>query len=463
MEEAEILVVDDESNMRKVLSAILRREGYRVTSAATGAEALAWLATHRAAAVLTDLRMPGMDGLTLLKEINATDPQLPVIILTAYGTVNSAVEALKEGAFDYIQKPFEQEEIRQVIAKAVRTERLSRKDLPVAPETRGAFEIVGESPAMQEIYRIIRKVAPSSTTVLITGESGTGKELVANALHRESPRRNAPFIKTNCAAIPPTLLESEFFGHEKGAFTGAVAGKPGRFELADGGTLFLDEIGELPREMQAKLLRVLQDRSFERVGGVKTIEVDVRVIAATNTDLVRAVAEGKFREDLFYRLNVVTIALPPLRSRREDIALLANHFLEEMRRRHGRPVRTIDPAALARLTAYDWPGNIRQLQNVIERALLFAEGETIRPEDLPPEISPVAPEKPTLSEGTSLKEKIRQTTWAVERDLIEEALYATRGNITRAAARLKISRKSLQLKMKEFGLRDRDFSEKPTE
>ncbi|HVV49541.1 MAG TPA: sigma-54 dependent transcriptional regulator, partial [Polyangia bacterium] len=313
--------------MRRVLEAILRREGYDVITAANGLEALGGMkdGVHT---VITDLKMPGLDGMGLLKRLSSDYPDVPVVMITAHGSVESAVEAVKLGAFDYLEKPFEQEQIRQVVAKAISTYALARRDArPEEPSGHGRFRLVGQSPAIQQIYGVVEKVANTPSTVLITGESGTGKELIARALHENSSRHAGPFIKINCAAIPKTLMESELFGYEKGAFTGAVGAKPGRFELAHGGTLFLDEIGEIPVEMQVKLLRVLQESEFERVGGIKTIKVDVRLVTATNRDLLAEVGAGTFREDLFYRLNVVPIHIPPLRERREDIPLLCDHFI----------------------------------------------------------------------------------------------------------------------------------------
>ncbi|HVR60761.1 MAG TPA: sigma-54 dependent transcriptional regulator, partial [Polyangia bacterium] len=383
---------------------------------------------------------------------------------------------------DYLEKPFEQEQIRQIVAKALSTYALARRDAtPEATVGRGRFRLVGQSQAIKHVYAVVEKVANTPSTVLITGESGTGKELIARALHDNSSRHNGPFIKINCAAIPKTLMESELFGYEKGAFTGAVGAKPGRFELAHGGTLFLDEIGEIPVEMQVKLLRVLQESEFERVGGIKTIKVDVRLITATNRDLMQEIASGSFREDLFYRLNVVPIHIPPLRERREDVPLLASHFIAKFNDRLKKTITAIQPAAMERLIAYNWPGNIRELENVMERTMLFCEGPEIGVSDLPPEVapppgaaaaapaahaaetpSPVAAAAPPVAApaaavgaaASSLKEAVRAETERVERGLIQRALDETGGNVTQAARKLKISRKSLQTKMKEFGLRD---------
>jgi two-component system, NtrC family, response regulator AtoC len=447
-----VLVADDELNMRRVLEAILRREGYDVVTAANGLEALGGMkdGVHT---VITDLKMPGLDGMGLLKRLSSEYPDVPVVMITAHGSVESAVEAVKLGAFDYLEKPFEQEQIRQVVAKAISTYALARRDArPEEPSGHGRFRLVGQSPAIQQIYGVVEKVANTPSTVLITGESGTGKELIARALHENSSRHAGPFIKINCAAIPKTLMESELFGYEKGAFTGAVGAKPGRFELAHGGTLFLDEIGEIPIEMQVKLLRVLQESEFERVGGIKTIKVDVRLVTATNRDLLAEVGAGAFREDLFYRLNVVPIHIAPLRERREDIPLLADHFIAKFNGRLKKEIASITPEAIERLIAYQWPGNIRELENLMERTMLFCEGPAIRVSDLPVEVTGASPSaaatSPAGDEGgrpapESLKEAVRAETERVERELIQKALDATGGNVTQAARKLKISRKSL--------------------
>ena len=467
-----IVLADDELNLRRVLGAILTRDGYEVLQAADGEEALG-LVGKGVDAIITDLKMPRMDGMTVLRRVVSEYHDIPVIIITAHGTVDSAVEAVKLGAFDYIEKPFEQEQIRQVVAKAVKQSEAQRR----MPRFRfdagqsGRFGLVGESPGMRQIYAIIEKVADTPSTVLITGESGTGKELIAKALHEQSSRKGGPFIKINCAAIPKTLVESELFGYEKGAFTGAVSSKPGRFELADSGTLFLDEIGEVPVEVQVKLLRALQESEFERVGGIKTIKVNVRLITATNRDLEREIKAANFREDLYYRLNVVPIHIPPLRQRPEDIPLLANHIVRKFNDRLKKSVDGLEPEALERLIGYGWPGNIRELENVLERTILFCDAPRIRVRDLPPEvgvpaIGPSASASASASGSQlpladrtgphSLKDIVRAETSRVERELIVKALDETGGNVTQAARLLKISRKSLQMKMKEFGLRDKD-------
>jgi two-component system response regulator AtoC len=486
-----VLIADDELNMRRVLEAILRREGYNVITAANGVEALSGM-SRNVHTVITDLKMPGLDGMGLLKKLSADYPDVPVVMITAHGSVENAVEAVKLGAFDYVEKPFEQEQIRQIVSKAMNTYALARRDAtPEVPAGRGRFRLIGQSGAIRQIFVAVEKVADTPSTVLITGESGTGKELIARALHENSSRHSGPFIKINCAAIPKTLMESELFGYDKGAFTGAVGAKPGRFELAHGGTLFLDEIGEIPIDMQVKLLRVLQESEFERVGGIKTIKVDVRLVAATNRDLAQEVAIGGFREDLYYRLNVVPLHLPPLRERREDIPFLASHFIAKFNDRLKKQVTGIAPEAVQRLVVYNWPGNIRELENMMERTILFCEGPEIRLEDLPPELLHLGPSPSSLPaedsarvtgsqttlgspaaaaaavtpavaatpvSASSLKEAVRAETERVERELIQRALDETGGNVTQAARKLKISRKSLQTKMKEFGLRDREIT-----
>ena len=480
-----ILIADDELNMRRVLEAILKRAGYEVVTAANGGEALLHM-SRDINMVITDLKMPVLDGMGLLRKLSVDHPDVPVVMITAHGSVENAVEAVKLGAFDYLEKPFEQEQIHQIVAKAMRTHMLSRRDArPEDASARGRFRLVGESVAIRQVYAVVEKVADTPSTVLITGESGTGKELVARALHDNSSRQAGPFIKINCAAIPKTLMESELFGYEKGAFTGAVGSKPGRFELAHGGTLFLDEIGEIPVEMQVKLLRVLQESEFERVGGIKTIKVDVRLLTATNRDLAAEIATGGFRDDLYYRLNVVPIHLPALRERRQDIPLLVDHFIARFNERLKKQITAVEPEAIERLVAHNWPGNIRELENVIERTILFCEGPEIRLADLPAEFAGISPssshpELPAVATAStvpaapapsapapsvvpmvgdevgSLKEAVRVETERVERELIQRALDETGGNVTQAARKLQISRKSLQTKMKELGLRDRE-------
>ena len=459
MKAAKILVVDDELNMRLVLKAMLKKEGYEVVTAADGLEAMRILREEKIAVVATDLKMPRLDGMGLLDRIMQHDPALPVIILTAYGTVANAVDALKKGAFDYLTKPFEQDELKTVILKAVKTRMSNDRDLSAANGDENPYRIVGASSRMAEIHEIIRKVSPTMTTVLITGETGTGKELIARAIHRNSTRNKQPFIKINCAAIAENLVESELFGYEKGAFTGAVTAKPGRFELAHRGTLFLDEVGEIPREMQAKLLQAIQDQNFERVGGIKTVAVDVRLIAATNRNLLQAVKEGKFREDLFYRLNVFPIHIPPLRERTEDILPLTDYFITKFNRKLGSKVEGLDPEVRDCFLAYSWPGNIRELEHLIERMILMAEGPSLTLKLVPPEITSAAGEQNLSNEEPTeppehdvLKSHMEQ----MERQIIARCLDECGGNVTRAAERLGLSRKGLQLKMIKHRLRKQE-------
>ena len=464
-ERKQVLIVDDEPNLRKILSAQLSRDGYDVMTANDGEEGLSALKDHHIDLVITDLKMPKVDGMTLLKKALEEDPELPVVLITAHGTIDTAVEALKSGAFDFVTKPFDKDEVRQIVAKALKTRDLRAADATPTPAARDArFGIIGHSQGILDIYAILERVADTPTTVLISGESGTGKELVARALHEHSSRKDKPFIKVNCAAIPKELIESELFGHERGAFTGAVSSKPGRFELANGGTLFLDEIGEIPIEMQVKLLRALQESEFERVGGIKTIRVDVRLVAATNRDLKRLIASGSFREDLFYRLNVVPIRLPALRERTGDIPVLVEHFLGKFNERLKKKVEGVETEATDVLVAYPWPGNIRELENVIERAVLFCDAQRLRASDLPPEIRgipamanvplPEADLTAALAGEGGLKEHVKVAMSRLEKELVSRALQQTGGNVTHAARLLKISRKGLQLKMKELGLRE---------
>jgi two-component system, NtrC family, response regulator AtoC len=451
-----ILVVDDEVNMRLVLKAMLKKEGYDVETAADGLEALALLRRHDITACITDLRMPKLDGMGLLNRMVEEYPAIPVIIITAHGTVETAVDALKKGALDYITKPFDQEELKNVIGKAVKTRVLSEEEVQLAATELDRGEIVGSSPSAVKIFEIIKKVAPTTTTILITGETGTGKELVANAIHMNSPRKLNPFIKINCSAIAENLIESELFGYEKGAFTGAVSSKPGRFELAHKGTLFLDEVGDLPREIQVKLLRVIQDHEFERVGGLQTIKVDVRLVAATNRNLQQRVKEGYFREDLFYRFNVMPIYVPPLRERKEDIPALVSYFVDKFNRKLDRQIAGVDPEVMELLLDHDWPGNIRELENLAERLVLMAKGDQIVMGDVPAELIEAVEEKAQTSapdDKRSIKELIREKTGDIEKQMIVKVLEECEGNISKAARQLGLSRRGLHLKLAKYNLR----------
>jgi two-component system response regulator AtoC len=447
-----ILIVDDEANMRLVLKAMLRKEGYDVATAENGLDALGVLKDQDVAVVVTDLKMPKLDGRGLLDRVVEDYPSTPVIMITAHGTVATAVDAMKKGAFDYITKPFDQDDLKRVVKKALHTSALNEEEFILSSEDVDRCGMVGSSKPMLNIYDTIKKVAPTMTTVLLTGETGTGKDLIAHAIHRNSPRKENPFIRINCAAIAENLMESELFGYEKGAFTGAAVKKPGRFELAHKGTLFLDEVGEIPRDMQVKLLRVLQDHEFERVGGLKTIKVDVRLVTATNRNLLQDVKEGRFREDLFYRLNVFPMHLPPLRERREDILPLAEYFLEKFNRKLDRSVRHIEKDVQDLFVSYDWPGNVRELEHLMERLVLMAKGDAIAAEDLPPEVK-VPPVPPQGKTEKPFKDFIKSQTEEVERQMIIRILEECGGNVTRAAQQLGLSRKGLQLKMIKYNLR----------
>ena len=451
-----ILIVDDELNMRLVLSAMLKREGYEVASAADGFEALQILKTGRIAAVVTDLKMPRIDGMELLNRVSQAYPEVPVIMITAHGTVATAVEALKKGALDYITKPFELEELKNVVLKAIKTRNLKENELFLPPEEIERAGIIGSSKSTLEIFDAIKRVAPTTTTIMIAGETGTGKELVAEAIHRNSPRKNNPLIKINCAAIAETLMESELFGYEKGAFTGAAITKPGKFELAHKGTLFLDEVGEIPRDMQVKLLRVLQEQEFERVGGLKTIKVDVRFIAATNKNLLQSVRDGSFREDLYYRLHVFPISVPPLRERTDDILPLVDFFVDKFNKKLELAISGVDAAVKAMFLRYPWPGNIRELENLIERMMLLAKHSMITTDEVPPEFKANL-EKDVIAlvdqDKTPFKDFMRTQMEIVEKKMIMECLNESEGNVTRAAKQLGLSRKGLQLKMIKYSLR----------
>jgi two-component system, NtrC family, response regulator AtoC len=444
-----ILIVDDEKNTREGLARALRGD-YAVAEAENGLRALEWLESHHADVVLSDLRMPGMDGMTLLSRLLARDPKPVLILLTAYGSIETAVEAMKRGAYDFLAKPVNLDRLELLLTRALAEGRLGEENrrLKAQLDSKYGFEnILGASPAMQEVFDTIRQAAPTRTTVLIQGESGTGKELVARALHQCSPRAQGPFIPVHCAALAPTLLESELFGHEKGAFTGAVERRRGRFEMADGGTLFLDEVSEIDPSLQVKILRVLEERQFERVGGSHPVNVDVRLVAATNRDLKKMVEDGTFREDLFYRLYVVNLALPPLRERDGDIVLLVQHYLKALAAEHGKTVTGLTPEAMDALCAYAWPGNVRELRNVIERMVVLGSGDKLTVRDLPPALrAPAGRAESGGRPGRLLRD--------AERQLIEEALRRHKGRRAPAAADLGISRRTLHRKLNEFGLRE---------
>ncbi len=456
-DKATILIVDDEKNTREGLARALQRS-YRVLTAESGPAALRLLDTEPVDLLLSDVRMPEMDGLTLMKRALARLPQPVCVLLTAYGTIDAAVEATKQGAYDYLTKPVNLDRLETVIQRALASRAMETENRHLREQLDRRFgleNIIGQSPQIQELLETIRQVAPSRATVLIEGESGTGKELVARALHQFSPRSRGPFIAVHCAALSPTLLESELFGHERGAFTGAVARHTGRFEAADGGTLFLDEIGEIPPEIQVKILRVLEERRFERVGGRETLEVDVRLIAATNRDLQRMVGEGRFREDLYYRLNVVAITLPPLRERAGDIPLLVDRFLKEFAAENGKPIPTLTSDAMDALMSYSWPGNVRELRNTVERMVVLAKSDRLTVRDLPPAIR----EQVRHRSGTSpaFSDDMAASTLSLEeaeRRMIMRALESGNGNRTRAAQQLGISPRTLHRKLNAYGLRN---------
>ncbi len=450
-----VLVVDDEENIRVVLKALLRRHGYEVETASNGEEALALVDSFGPDFVLTDVRMPKMGGLDLLSTLRAKQSDATVIVMSAYGNVEAALEAIKAGAYDYVQKPFKNEEIVLILRKAEEREALRRENRALREEIRkeNKYEdLLAKSQSMQDIFRTVTKIADYKTTVLISGESGVGKELVARAIHARSLRGAKRFVAVNCGAIPETLLESELFGHKKGAFTDATADRRGLFEEADGGTLFLDEVGELPLALQVKLLRVLQDETIRRLGDTRDVKVDVRIVAATHRDLGAEVKAGRFREDLYYRLNVLPIVVPPLRDRRDDIPVLMDHFVARNNARLGTRIRGVEPEARRLLMEYAWPGNVRELENSIERAMVLAESEMITAHELPERIREARdPIKMQLASGEL---SIKKTTRLIEEVLIRRALQKTRGNRTRAAQVLEISHRALLYKIKEFGLTD---------
>lgn len=450
-----VLIVDDELNMRLVLAAMLKKEGYNVTSAADGREALQILKANKMDVVITDLKMPNLDGMGLLNCVTEQYPEVPVIMLTAHGTVATAVEALKKGALDYITKPFEIDDLKNIISKAIKTRTLNANELFLPPEEIERTGIIGTSERSLEIFDSIKRVAPTTTTILITGETGTGKELVADAIHYNSPRKNNPLIKINCAAIAESLMESELFGHEKGAFTGATITKPGKIELAHKGTLFLDEVGEIPRDMQVKLLRVIQEQEFERVGGLRTIKVDVRIIAATNRNLLQDVQSGYFREDLYYRLNVFPIVVPPLRERKDDILPLVDYFTAKFNKKLELSA-AIDGEVKEMLLRHTWPGNIRELENLMERMMLLAKNNLVTVHELPAEFKVTLENSFSTQPGNDkkpFKDFLRGHVENVERQMIIKCLEESGNNVTKAAKQMGLSRKGLQLKMIKYDLR----------
>jgi DNA-binding NtrC family response regulator len=441
-----ILVVDDEVNARTALAELLRDEGYEVDMAADAFKALGKHESFGPHVVVTDLKMPGMDGIELVAKLRETEDPPAVVVMTAFGDVSTAVQAMRSGASDYLTKPVNFDELLVVLDKIFEHRDLARETSQLRARVRDRVapdNIIGNAPPMQRVFEIIDQVAPSKATVLITGESGTGKELVANAIHQRSPRSHGPFIKLHCAALAESLLESELFGHEKGSFTGAMGRKDGRFSLADGGTLFLDEIGEISPSIQVKLLRFLQEREFERVGGTQTIKVDVRVIAATNRNLQDEIAKGRFREDLFYRLNVVSLEMPSLRERRADIPALVRFFIDRYAADNGKTIEGCSSQTLELLMNYSWPGNVRELENAIERAVVLCPGPLLEPTYLPPNVKPaVVPTGMPVVPGATMAE--------VERYVILETLKATGGSTSRAAEMLGISTRTIQYRLHEY-------------
>jgi len=454
MADVSILVVDDEPGMRSLLMRALGREGYSVTAFERGEDALASMESEEYDLAVLDIQMPGMDGIELLKKLKNRDPELNVIMVTAYGSMQSAIDAMRFGAHDYLTKPFEVDEIKLVVEKALEHERLVSENRLWREELAHNYRftgIIGKSPKMAEVYDLVERVAASNASVLIEGESGTGKELVARSIHYNGKRADRPLIALNCAALAEGVLESELFGHEKGAFTGAIKRKAGRFEMADKGTLFLDEIGDIPVPTQIKLLRVLQEHEFERVGGEKTIKVDVRIIAATNRDLMTAVKEGRFREDLYYRLNVVNIVIPPLRERREDIPQLADHFLKKFAKASGKRINGIDADAMEALVGYGWPGNVRELENIMERAVVLENDDTVTLSSLPMSVTGEAGTTGGIrvpSGGGNLTDVLED----IERQLIIKALDDCGGSQTAAASSLGLKRSTLRYKLEKYGL-----------
>jgi two-component system NtrC family response regulator len=451
-----ILIVDDEKNYLLVLSAVLEEEGYEVLTTASSLEALEIQKASDVDLVLTDMKMPGMDGIDVLEQIKTRDPDLPVIMMTAHGSVDKAVEAMQKGAYSYILKPFDNERLTLYVQKAIATYKVVKENrrLRNAVESQYQFgNIIGKSKAMRDVFEMIQKVAPSNATVLIEGESGTGKELVAKSIHFNSPRRDHPFVAVNCSALAESLLESELFGHERGAFTGAVSSKKGRFELAHGGTLFLDEIGELSANLQVKLLRVVQEKSIERVGGVRSIAVDIRVIAATNRSLKEEMKAGRFREDLFYRLNVVHIMIPPLRLRWEDIRLLVDHFVKKYAssNQSAVPVNGLSQEVIRLFYEYSWPGNIRELENVIERAIILCEDGLVTIKDLPNWFKTNV-FNARLIDSIPTGAKLYETLELIEKEMIQRALNMADNVQSHAAAILGIGKSGLNQKIKKYNL-----------
>lgn len=444
---ATILIVEDEKNLREGLREALQSPGFRVITAENGFQAEEIVREGAVDLVISDLKMPGMSGLELLRQVHSFSPSTPFIMMTAYGTVDTAVEAMKAGAYDYLTKPVNLDQLELLVARSLKERDLERENIYLREQLQkqyGLERLTGRSRAMEKVFELVRQVSNTNSTVLITGESGTGKEVVARAIHQQSFRKNKPFIAIHCAALAPSLLESELFGHEKGAFTGAVSRKKGKFEAADGGTVFLDEVNEIPLEMQVKLLRFLEMRELERVGGTESIPVDIRLLAASNADLEELVREGRMREDLYFRLNVVRLKLPPLRERPEDIPLLVREFIDELSRNNRKEIASITPEALRALQGYRWPGNVRELKNCLESMIVLAKGPVLDLEDLPPQIRPVPAGPPAVRGEVNLRK--------LEKAAVAAALARADGNKKRASELLGVSRRTLYRKLKEYGL-----------
>jgi two-component system response regulator PilR (NtrC family) len=462
MPKEKILVVDDEKGMRDFFEIMLKKEGYRVSTCSSGEKAVEHLKKNSCGLVITDLKMPGMGGIGLLKAVKEISPDTLVIMITAYASVDTAIEAMKLGAYDYFTKPFKVDEIKLHIIKALDLKRLEKENLFLKRELKGKYgfsNLIGTSPNMLAVYDLIKRVIGTKTNIFITGESGTGKELVARAIHYEEGKEEKPFVAINCGAIPENLLESEVFGHQKGAFTGAVANKAGLFEIADGGTIFLDEVAEMPLHLQVKLLRFIQESSFRRVGGIEDINVDVRIISASNRDVEGEIRDGRFREDLFYRLNVIQIHIPPLRDRREDIPILAEHFLEKCSKKLGKDIKGISSEAVGYLNGYRFPGNVRELENIIERAVALESSSIILPERLPPHvlIGDEGKEKAEIDQIHLTKISpdglnLEMTIEGFEKRMLIDALREAGGVKKKAAELLKLSFRSMRYKLDKYGL-----------
>ncbi len=447
-----ILVVDDEVNIRKSLEGVLADEGFRVTTAETGERALEFLSRHPADAIVLDVWLPGMDGLEALRRIRETYPILPVIMISGHGTIDMAVQAVKNGAFDFIEKPISLDKLLITLSRALEREALRSENVELKQKVERKFRLVGESGQMRKLREEIAAAGPTNASVLISGENGSGKEIVAREIHRQSRRADRAFIEVNCAAIPEELIESELFGHERGAFTGAVGRRKGRFELADGGTLFLDEVGDMSSRTQSKILRVLEEKAFERIGGGEKIRADVRIIAATNKNLAREVAEGRFREDLLYRLNVFPVRVPPLREHRDDIPAIARHFAGETCAELGKEPKEFSPESLGRLLAHSWPGNARELRNVVERLVILSPGRRIEEETVRRVLAIPAPAaEPPLDRAFEVND-FREATLAFEKEYLERKLRENDFNVSRTAEKLGLDRTSIHRKMKQHGI-----------